>query len=285
MIVMDNVNKGSSTALTAQLQRAFARNWDGFIAYTYTFAQDLNIGTSDRASSSWSTNNIISNPNRPELGYSNFSIPHRVVANFSYKFNYLKEKLATTVGIFYSGSSQERYHFRYGGDVNGDGQTNDLLFIPSSPADINFQSTFTTGGVTYTAQQQKDAFFAFLEKNPYLRDHKGQYSERYGALLPWVHAMDLRLLQDFSFDALNRKHTFQLSADVVNFLNLLNDRWGVRYRYNYGGFSDQGILGLGSNFNRSAPLYTFNPAFPQVYDIDYSTNSTWGIQLGIRYIF
>ncbi len=301
LIVMDNVNKGFSTSLTAQLQKAFSNNWEGTVAYTYTFAQDLNIGTSDRASSSWSTNNITINPNKPELGYSNFAVPHRVVLGGSYKFNYANNKLATTVGLYYSGSSQERYHFRYGGDVNGDGQTNDLLYIPADPSQITFVEGFKAGGKTYTAQQQKDAFFAFVENNPYLKNHKGQYMERYGALLPWVNSLDMRILQDFSFDALNRKHTFQFSVDVVNLLNLLNSSWGNRYVYNFGSFSDQGILGLptrnatdpsksnntgNEGFSSSAPKYTFNPDGPKkAYDTDYSTFSTWGIQLGLRYIF
>jgi hypothetical protein len=286
MIVMDNTNKGYSLSSTVQLQKSFSSNWEGFVAYTNTIASDINIGTSDRASSSWSTNNIINNPNRPELGQSNFSVPHRVVANVSYRFNYLNDKMSTTIGMYYSGSSQERYHFRYNSDVNGDAQTNDMIYIPSDPSQINFATTATFSGVTYTAQQQKDAFFAFVENNPYLKKHKGQYMERYGALLPWVNSLDLRLLQDFNLKAGGRKHTFQFSADVVNFLNLLSNDWGVRYRYNYGGFSDQGILGLASGFNRATPVYTFNPAGPaKVYDVDYSTFSTWGLQLGLRYIF
>ena len=294
MVVMDNSSKGSSTSLTALLQKSLSKNWEGTIAYTYTFAQDLNIGTSDRAASSWSTNNITLNPNDPELGYSNFSVPHRIVIGGSYKFNYANDKLATTVGLFYNGASQERYHFRYGGDVNGDGQTNDLIYVPADPSQISFVEGFKVGSNTYTAQQQKDAFFALVENDSYLKKHKGQYMDRYGAQLPWVHNVDLRILQDFSVDALNRKHTFQFTIDVVNFLNLLNNSWGIRNTYNFGSFSDQGVLGLpsssnntgGESFNRATPKFTFNPAGPnRAYQPDYSTFSTWGVQLGLRYIF
>ncbi|HYH13568.1 MAG TPA: TonB-dependent receptor, partial [Flavisolibacter sp.] len=207
MTVMDNTNKGFSTALTAQVQKAFSKNWEGFVAYTYTVAQDINIGTSDRASSSWTTNNIISNPNKPELGQSNFAVPHRIVGNFSYKFNYLNDKMATTIGLYYSAASQERYHYRYNSDVNGDGNSNDILFIPADPTQITFVEGFKVGSNTYTAKQQSDAFFAFIENDPYLRKHKGQYMERYGATLPWQHNLDLRILQDFSLNALGRKHT------------------------------------------------------------------------------
>jgi len=118
--------------------------------------------------------------------------------------------------------------------------------------------------------------------------------ERYGAMLPWVNNLDLRILQDFSFDALNRKHTFQFTVDVVNFLNLLNNDWGTKYVYTFGSFSDQGILGTpsssnntgGETFNKNTPKFTFNPDGPKkAYQTDYSTFSTWGIQLGLRYIF
>ena len=294
LVVMDNISKGFSTSLTAQLQKSFSKNWEGSVAYTYTFSQDLNIGTSDRAASSWSTNNVSLNPNQPELGYSNFSVPHRIIAGGSYRINYLNNTLATTIGLFYNGSSQERYHFRYGGDVNGDGQTNDLIYIPADPSQITFVEGFKVGSKTYTAQQQKDAFFAFIENDPYLKKHKGQYMERYGAVLPWLHSLDLRIMQDFSFRALNRKHTFQFTADVVNLLNLLNNSWGTRYVYNFGSFNDQGVLGLPSatnntgaeTFNRNNAKFTFNPDGPtQAYQTDFSTFSTWGLQLGLRYIF
>ncbi len=294
MVVMDNANKGFSTVLTAQLQKSFSKNWNGSLAYSYTFANDLNIGTSDRASSSWSTNNIRNNPNQPELSYSNFSIPHRIIANFSYKFNYFDGHMATTVGLFYNGSSQERYHFRYASDANGDGQTNDLIFIPGDPSQITFVEGYKTGGKTYTAQQQSDAFFAFLDGNPYLRKHKGQYMDRYGALLPWVNSLDLRIMQDFSLNAFKRKQTLQFIVDVVNLLNLLNNHWGTSYSYNFGSFTDQGLLGLASSSNntggisykRDNPQFTFNPDGPtSVYRTDYSIFSTWGIQLGLRYIF
>ncbi|MEO9004260.1 MAG: TonB-dependent receptor [Ginsengibacter sp.] len=293
MTVMDNVNKGSSMVFTAQLQRSFSKNWTGSLAYTYTFANDLNIGTSDRASSSWSTNNIVDNPNQPELSYSNFSVPHRVVANFSYKFNYLKDHMATNIGLYYSGSSQERYHFRYNSDVNGDGQTNDLIYIPY-PSQITFVEGYKVGSKIFSAQQQKDAYFTFVDNNPYLKKHEGQYMDRNGALLPWVNSLDLRILQDFSFNTSKRKQTIQFSIDVVNLLNLLDNNWGTRYSYNFGSFSDQGILGIpssanntgGENFNKEAPKFTFNPDGPaSAYRPDYSTYSTWGIQLGLRYIF
>jgi len=286
MNVLDNINKGMSFALTPSITKSFAHGWEAMVAYTYTLARDVAIGSSDQAGSGWTTNQIVMNPNKPELGYSNYSIPHRIVASGSYRFEYAGKNVATTIGLYYATNPQDRYMYRYGGDINGDGASNDIIYIPRDASEIKFAPTFTSNGVTYTAAEQSAAFFNFIEKDKYLRKHKGQYMDRYGATLPWIHQLDLRLLQDFTLKTGTKKHTLQLSADVTNFLNLLNKNWGYQYNYAFGTFQDQPLLNLASGFNRADPTYTFNPAtafkteFPAV-----STRSTWGLQIGARYIF
>ncbi|MBX2925676.1 MAG: TonB-dependent receptor [Chitinophagaceae bacterium] len=294
MIVMDNTNKGSSLSITPMIQKTYANGWNASLAYTYTYAEDVAIGTSDQSGSSWTTNNIAFNPNRPELGYSNFSVPHRIVGNISYRIEYLNRKMATTFGLVYAAASQDRYTFRYGADINGDGQSNDIIYIPKDPSEIQFVEGFKVGSNTYTAQQQSDAFFRFIENNPYLSKNKGRYMDRYGAVLPWVHTVDLRILQDFIIRTGEKKHTIQVSADVLNLLNLLNNSWGYRYSYTFGTFQDMGLLGTPTSsnnagnegFNRNNPKFTFDPNGPtKAFQPNYSTASTWGIQLGLRYIF
>ncbi|NII25768.1 TonB-dependent receptor [Pseudoflavitalea sp. X16] len=298
MIVLDNTDKGYSFALTAQVQKTFSQNWEAGLAYTWTLAEEVAIGSGDQSASGFNTNNIIFNPNKPDQGPSNYAVPHRIVANLSKRFNYWGGKMATTIGMFYSAQPQERYTYRYGSDINGDGQANDVLYIPKDPSEITFVEGFkvTSGGVTKTwsANQQRDAFFAFIENDNYLRKHKGQYMEKYGALLPWSHSLDIRVLQDFSLRTGTKKHTLQFSVDIINALNLINSEWGYRYQYTFGTFQDMGILGVpsasnntgGEVFNRNAPKFTFNPENPKAgFQPNYSTTSTWGIQLGLRYIF
>lgn len=295
--VLDNTKKGMSIAITPMIQKSFANGWEASLAYTYTFASDVAIGSSDQAASGWTTNNIAGNPNSPELGYSNYSIPHRIVGFASYRFEYLDKKLATTIGLYYSGAPQERYTYRYGGDINGDGATNDIIYIPKDASEIQFVEGFKASGVTYTAKQQSDAFFAYMDKDKYLNKHRGQIMSRYGATLPWLHNVDVRILQDISFKIGSKKHTLQVSADVTNFLNLVNKDWGYRYSYTFGTFQDQALLGLPSSgsssnntgneaYNKAIPKYTFSPAgASQIYQPNYSISSTWGIQIGVRYIF
>lgn len=300
MIAMDNTSKGYSLALTGQLQKAFSDKWEAGVAYTYTLAKEVAIGSSDQSGSGWNTNNIINNPNQPDLGHSNYAIPHRIVANASYRLEYLNKQMATTFSLFYAAQPQERYTYRYADNINGDGQRNDALYIPKDPSEITFVEGFKAGGNTYTAQQQSDAFFKFIENDKYLKKHKGEYMEKYGALLPWNHTVDFRILQDFIYRGGTTKHTLQFSVDVINLLNLLNSEWGYRYNYSFGTFQDMGILGtptaasgstpsnnIGNEaFQAANPKFTFDPAAPSKgYQPNYSTTSTWGIQFGLRYIF
>jgi hypothetical protein len=285
MIVMDNTSKGYSLALTGQIQKAFSDKWEAGIAYTYTLAKEVAIGSSDQSGSGFNTNNIINNPNKPDLGFSNYSIPHRIVANASYRLEYLNKQAATTFSLFYSAQPQERYTYRYANDINGDGQRNDAIYIPKDPSEITFVNA-TLNGKAWTAQEQSDAFFKYIENDKYLSKHKGEYMEKYGALLPWNHTVDLRILQDFIHRRGTNKHTIQFSVDVINLLNLLNSQWGYRYSYTFGTFQDMGVLGTQNPFSQAAPRYTFDPAGPSKgYQPNYSTSSTWGIQLGLRYIF
>jgi hypothetical protein len=300
MIAMDNTSKGYSLALTGQIQKAFSEKWEAGIAYTYTLAKEVAIGSSDQSGSGWNTNNIINNPNQPDLGHSNFAVPHRIVANASYRLEYLNKNMATTFSLFYSAQPQERYTFRYADNINGDGQRNDAIYIPKDPSEITFVEGFRVGSNTYTAQQQSDAFFKFIENDKYLKKHKGEYMEKYGAVLPWNHTVDLRILQDFIYRNGVTKHTLQFSVDIINLLNLVNSEWGYRYAYSFGTFQDMGILGTplpasGSTpsnnvgneaFSAANPKFTFDPNGPsKAYQPNYSTSSTWGIQLGLRYIF
>ena len=287
VFVMDNNSKGYSFALTGQLQKTFSQNWQASIAYTYSIAKDVSPNNGDRSQSSWTQNAIVNDPNHPELGYSSYSVPHRITAFASYRFEYANKNLASTISLFYSGSSQERYLYRYGADLNSDGATNDLLYVPATKDGLDQFFTPLSekqkDGTTkvYTPQEQADAFWSFVENDKYLRKHKGSYVDRYGALLPWVNRLDLRFLQDLAPVIGNKKHTFQISLDMQNFLSLLNSSWGNQYTYNYGTYSDQAIVGADKG------KYTFLPsnADKPIYDKYYGLRSTWSMQLGIRYIF
>ncbi|MEJ0102116.1 MAG: carboxypeptidase regulatory-like domain-containing protein [Bacteroidota bacterium] len=225
-IVLDNTNKGSSFAITALLSKNFSKGFYGSLAYTFTQSMDVSPNPGSQATSTWSGIYTSKTQNDQELAYSQYAIPHRVVATLSYRVEYLKH-LASTFTFFYEGSSQGTYSYIYNGDINNDGNTADLMYIPKDPSEIRFTS-MTVNGITYSAQEQSDLFFKFIEQDKYLDKHKGQVAERNGAKYPWYHRVDFNFQQDIFTNLGKNRNTLQFNAAVVNFLNLLNNDWGIK---------------------------------------------------------
>ena len=275
VIFLDNTNKGYTYSLTAQLQRAFEFGLNTSIAYTNGMAKDVNSGASSTALSNWEFVQIVNNPNDPPLTYSNYDIRHRIVGSLAYRKSYGRDNaFATGLSVFYSGRSGFPFTYLYSGDLNGDGRfSNDLFYVPRTQAEINL---LPIGGTNpLTAAQQWESLNAFIDNDPYLRDRRGQYTERNGARTPWEHQFDLRISQDFGVDLAGARNTLQLTFDIFNVGNLLNKDWGRAYSVNNNAVELVRVTGTGFNFNRSNP---------QGYDIS-DLGSRWQGQFGIRYIF
>ncbi|MDR3350544.1 MAG: carboxypeptidase regulatory-like domain-containing protein [Prevotellaceae bacterium] len=283
-MVLGNTNEGYQYSITAQLAKDFSHGFAGAIAYTFSEAKDVTNNPGDQASSAWQSNVSTGSLNYPGLGYSNFSIPHRIIASLSYKFGYLHSSSSTTISLFYEGAPQSRLNYVYTNDMNGDGNATDLMYIPKDENDIIFVNK---GAMT--AADQKAAFFAFLAQDDYLNSHKGEYAQRFGAVMPWVHQFNLKLTQDFVMDNVH-KTKIQLTLDVLNLGNLINSAWGVRKAQITGSYDNIPLLqyaGADAN-NRptfTLPTNTIASYYTETYKNVLGYSSTWSMQLGLRFIF
>lgn len=288
-IVLANTGMGYSFSSTAQLSKAFGKGFFGQIAYTYTLATDVTANPGSQATSVWSANPTSLTQNDLELSYSNFMVPHRIIASLSYRVEYIKH-LATTLSVFYQGSSQGNYSYIYNGDVNNDGNSADLMYIPKSPSQINFLP-FTTGGVTFTAQQQSDAFFKYIAQDKYLSKHQGQIAERYAARFPFYHRVDMKLAQDIFTNIGGRRSTLQFTADLVNALNFFERSWGINKLLNANASNPLKYVSATSgqanyNFATYIPTGSTTPVLlDKTFVPNYSTNTTWTLLLGLKFIF
>lgn len=282
-IVLENTSRGGGIALTAQVSKNFTKGFYGSLAYTYTFAQEVTANPGSQAASVWSANATSGSQNDQQLSYSQYSVPHRIVATLSYRVEYFKH-LASTFTFFYEGASQGTYSYIYNGDINQDGNSADLMYIPKDPSEIKFVNLAASGSTpAFTAQQQSDAFFQFVSKDRYLRNHMGQTSERNAGRYPFYHRVDFNFQQDLFTNIGKNKNTLQFTASIVNFLNLLNHDWGIRKQ-----LIVSNPLRLSSVVNGvpSYQLATFNgDLVRQPYINVSSTSTTYGIQLGVKYIF
>jgi len=284
---LDNTKEGYQYSLTAQLTKNFSKGLSGMFAYTYTMAKDVTSNPGSSAYSAYSSNTAIGSMNNPGLSYSNFATPHKLIGSVSYRIEYA-EIFATTISLVYQGYQTGRWSYTYSNDLNGDGISSDLMYIPSSASEINFAAY---SGMT--AAEQQDAFFAYVQRNEYLNTHKGEYAERFGEVQPWIHRFDAKLLQDiFTNFGTDHKYTLQFSLDLLNAGNLLNDSWGT-YTYNpltsYDNVRPLTVVTRGSA--TVEPVYRLNATSLTDFETkttlskSISTGSTWGCLLGIRLIF
>lgn len=287
--VIDNSDEGYNYSITTQLRKTFDFGLSSFFSYTFLQAKSL-MKSTEIASVLYAENPVKGDPNKPELSYSEFGNRHRFVLGGSYRHEW-SESWATSVGLFveiaegnrFEGAGGNRYSYLYAGDVNGDGSsTNDLIYIPRNQGDILFSETDINGNFVGTANDQWAALNAFIEQDDYLKENRGKIADRFGGVNPWFSNIDFRLLQDFALYIGGSKHTFQLSADILNVANMLNSDWGVRQIANSAATSPLELVRFDAN---GAPLFNFDKSVTKTYTDDPGLKSRWQMQVGIRYIF
>jgi hypothetical protein len=287
--VIDNTSAGWNFNFTAQLRKTFDFGLFTSLAYSYTDARNKHK-TTEIASVLFQENPVQGDPNDPELSYAEFNQRHRIVGGANYRHEWSKS-LATSFGLFLEVAEGNaflnggnRFSVLYAGDVNGDGFSNDLIYIPrdaTNPAEILFDDK--PGA---TAAQQAAAFEAFIRQDDYLSSHRGEIAERFGLLNPWYSNIDLRVLQDFALNFGGQKHTFQLSFDILNLANLIDSDWGVRKEADTKATRPLELV----RFNaQGAPVFNYEgPSAAQNFStfVDAPNQlSRWRIQLGLRYLF
>lgn len=285
-IVLQNTSQGYTYSLTAKLERQFTKGLYLMAAYNFAEAKDL-ITAGSIAFSSWRDNRTVNGNNLPDLAFSDFDQRHRIIGAATYRFTY-GDLGASQLSLFFQSGNQGRYSYVINGDMNGDQQTsNDLLYVPATGSEIIFEEySVTTGGVatTYTVDQQRAAFMAFVDNDPYLSSRKGQYAERNGALLPWLSTIDLSFQQEFAVKVGSSRNAIQLRADVFNFGNLLSDEWGVGDR-----IINNNPLQFRSRNAENQPVYRFNVVngnFPtEALGTSATLGDVWQLQFSVRYIF
>jgi hypothetical protein len=290
-ILTENGNKGHYMSFTAKLDKQFSKGLFASIAYVKSFANNLYDGDGDQPINTWNLIPHVDGPNFPTLGMANFVTPDRIIATLSLRKEYLKH-LGTTVSLVYDGGIQGRFSYIYSADFNRDGSNGDLIYIPRNPSEITFvdrPASSATNGVAYTAAQQSELFFKYIEQDKYLRKHKGQYAERNGAKGPWRNQVDFKLIQDLFTQIGGKRNTLQFTVDIFNFGNLLNSHWGVIKTVNAASILvPQNISALtpGGSVKPTFWLQVDrnNPATTTFRD-NFSLTSTYYMQFGFRYIF
>ncbi len=222
--VMKNENIGYNWSFAAAIEKPFSDGLFYKVGYYYGEARNT-IDPGSIASGSWTSNQMSGDPNNPGVSFSSNTPGNRLFASLSYRFDYFKFG-STTISFLWDYFTPGVGSYVFSSDANGDGASNDLIYIPRNKTEMNFQ-TYTSSGVTFTADQQAAAWDAYIKQDSYLNDNRGQYAVRNAVVLPMVSRVDLSIIQEIYSDFLGKRNTLQLRADILNFGNLISKNWGV----------------------------------------------------------
>ena len=115
-----------------------------------------------------------------------------------------------------------------------------------------------------------------------MKDHRGEIPERNTGRGPWTNVVDFRLAFDVP---LRGRNNFQITLDVSNFLNMLNNDWGVVRYPNFNEVSPFAFRGVDAATGKM--IYDLAPmkaASFRKFQTD-DPRSRYQAQLGVRYRF
>ncbi len=284
VIMLRNTDKGYYWSVTAQLQKEFDHGIFASFAYSRGVSKDFGLIGGSQAGSLW-PNVVAENRNDPELGFSRFDQPNRIVSYLTFNTQAFSPNNSTTFSVFYIGGEAGRFSYTYSGNFGDRAQR--LMYIPNNEGEINLLPIVIDGDVAYTPEEQWEILNAYIEQDPYLSQNRGQIAERNGALLPWLHRFDLRIAQDIMLTKLPNRHKIQITFDILNFGNMINSEWGVSDNV----WQASLLNYAGRNVDTNEPQYRLNTisgttGMPtETYKQTIHIDQTWRAQIGIRYIF
>lgn len=288
VLQITNGERNSAFGASVELQRAFSDRLDLRVAYSYNGSYDTrSLGFPD-AQLNFGATALRGHPNVPELTYSDYHRPHKLLASLWSRVSMLGT--GTEVTLVYQGQSGRPYSYVYASDANADGfpgpgaladTYNDLVYVPLRLSDdipAPLASTLSWLGL--------------VELDPCLQAWRGRVLGRNVCSAPWSHRVDMRLTQGVRV----RGARVRVIAEVMNLLNLLDDEWGLVHdvvpRVPVLAFSHREELPVGipgeqvayyagplardAATGHIAPALPYTPAYPE---------SHWRAQLGFRFDF
>ena len=270
--VLTNNSKGYGITASLQLNAEPIKDLRIMAAYTHTVNKEVTGMPGSNASAAWQYLHTVNGPNVTDVRPSSYVTPDRIIANVSYKWG--KEHFS----LFYSGYSPSGWSYCYSNDLNGDGLAYDLMYIPRDDSEIKFVS-----------DDDRIAFWNYVEQDDYLKSHKGEYAEAYSARAPWVHTFDFKWAHDFDLKIGNTRHKLQLIANLENIGNLLNSKWGVQ-KYAPGMSNNVIRLLSVAKKENGVPIYRMNTSsdgslLKSTWDYNHSYGQCWRLQIGVKYYF
>ncbi len=225
-IFLTNTKLGRSYVAVAHVDKEFDFGLSAGVSFTYQDIKDQAPATSSTASSNYS-NGAFNDPNRVEYGISNDQVKYNIKYNLTYEHAFFGDN-KTTFALFGETRIGHPYSFTFldtaaRSSVFGTIGTGSryLLYVPTSTTDPL---------VSYDNATNAALFDTFIKDNG-LEKSRGKITTRNSKNSRWFTRLDLHVAQEFP--GFIGKSKFTLFADIDNFTNLINKKWGQIREYNF----------------------------------------------------
>lgn len=309
-ILLTNTKKGRAYIGVMRLDREWDFGLSARFSYTYQDVKDQAPATSSTAGSNYS-NGAFVDPNNVQYGTSNDELRHLFKYGLTYDHAFFGD-YKTTIGLF--GETRIGHPFSYTfQDFQGTAPNNNPR---SSIFGVTGRSTATsTAGqrylmyvptglndplVSYSSDAYAQALNAFIDASG-LKKYRGKIAPRNAFNSKWITKLDLHFSQELPTGLGNSR--IQLFADIENFTNFINKKWGqVReyvFPYNVAVTQAQCLTTPGNangagtvttNTSQPCAQYRYTPlggtaAFAAPTDQIYVNQSLYAIRIGARFTF
>ncbi len=279
VLMAERTGKGGGENLTVSLSGRFFEEWNWGLAYSFTTAEEVSSLSSSVSNSSWQSVSVF-NANEEVAANSAYLVKDRFTGQLNWKHNFFGN-YATRFGLVYEGRKGKPYSWIYNNDLNGDGVTNDLLYIPTAPGsgEVVFRDLNANGSA------DEEAMFWSIVNQQGLSQYAGGVVERNSQFAPWTNNFDLRISQELpGFFGDNK---FSITLDILNVGNLINKKWG---RIDEISFQSQG--GLARSFvnyqgldSSGRYVYGVNGQVEDFNTRNVRGESAWAAQFTVKYEF
>ncbi len=254
---------GLSASIVARHSYDWGLDWT--LGYAYTDQTDVSPMTSSVAGSNFD-NLALTTLIDPVAATSNYVSPHRFTARVSYGRDFIPGHETRITALLYRKQGQPQSYVMSSGDLEGDGFFGrHLLYVPG----LNDPNVVLDPGFDVNAWSR------FIADNGY-EEFAGGFVPRNESHADWSTRVDFRIDQELPLVFGARARAY---LKVYNFLNMLNESWGVQYDNEF--FSQQVLTSSVDAQGR----YVFESFRPDTITDLRENASLYEVRLGIQIEF
>ncbi len=225
-MLLTNVEDGYSWNIVGRFDKRWASGFRLGGSYTLQRAKDVNPGTSSVAFSNYTNAAAGIDSNNGAYGTSNYQRDDAFRLTAGYDFNLFGDN-NTRFELFFNSQSGQRFSYTMADQASGNNRSNVFGVVGSNNRYLMYVpdvSSATADARVFYAPNFDFTGFKNLIENSELSKYQGQIAPKNIGRTPRYNRIDLAIRQEVPFVFGGK---IELSADIENFLNMLDSDWGT----------------------------------------------------------